>query len=61
VILIPGKDLERFSIASALIRPSATGRKSRGEIGQPFLKPLYDLKKGDVEPFMSIEKETVVM
>lgn len=59
--LIPRKDPVCFSAESALLRPSTTRRKSRGESGQPCLIPLSDLKKGEAEPFMSIEKETVVM
>jgi hypothetical protein len=60
-ILIPEKDPVRFSSESALLSPSATRRKSSGESGQPCLKPLSERKKGEVDPFISTEKETVVI
>jgi hypothetical protein len=56
-----GKDHVCFSATSSLLRPSTSRRKSRGESGKPFIKPLSDLKKGEAEPFMSTEKETVLM
>jgi len=60
-ILMPGKEPERFFAARALLRPSTTRRKSSGERGHPCLKPLSGLKKVVAEPFMSTEKDTIVM
>ena len=61
MILIMGKDPVCFSSASALLRPSATRRNNIGESGKPCLKTLSDLKKGEAEPFMITERETIVM
>ena len=55
---MPLKYLEFFSKISALLRPSATRRKSRGERGQPCLSPLSEVKKGEATPFISIAKVT---
>ena len=58
---MPGKDLDRFYAAKALLNPSTTRRNKRGESGQPCLKPLSDLKKFVADPFMRTEKVTVVI
>jgi hypothetical protein len=52
--------VDRRSISS-INRPSTTSRKIRRESVHPFINPLSNIKKGDVDPFMSIENETVVM
>jgi len=60
-ILIPGKEPDHFSAVRDLLRPLATRRKSSGEREHPCLKPILGLKNFVVEPFISTEKDTVVM
>jgi hypothetical protein len=60
-ILIPGKEPNHISATRAMLSPLEMRRKSSGESGHPFLKPLSSQKKDVAKPFMSIENETVVM
>ena len=50
-----------FASRIALLNPSTTSRKSRGDSGQPCLRPLSSWKKGEASPFMRTAKEAVVM
>jgi hypothetical protein len=43
------------------LRTSATKRKSKGESGHPYLKPLSTLENGEVDPLISMEKEVELM
>ena len=45
---------------SALLKPSATTRKSKGARGHPCLRPLPDLKKLEATPLIRTKKETEV-
>ena len=54
-ILIPSKMPLLFASRRALLRPSATSKKSRGERGHPHLKPLSEWKKWDAAPLMDIK------
>ena len=58
-ILNPLKRPLVFASRRALLRPSATSKKSRGERGHPCLKPLSEWKKWDVAPLMRTAKEAV--
>jgi hypothetical protein len=42
----------------ALLKPSMTRRKRRGERGHPCLSPLSEEKKGEVAPLIRTAKET---
>jgi hypothetical protein len=59
-ILIPGKEPNLFAFEIALLSPSATRRKSRGDNGHPCLKPLSEGKKEQAEPLIRTTKEVVV-
>ena len=61
VILIPSNSPLLFTSRIALLKPSATSKKSRGDRGQPCLNPRSTWKKGEVAPLMRTAKETVVM
>ena len=61
VILIPSNSPLLFASRIALLKPSATRRKSRGERGQPYLNPRSAWKKVDVAPLMRTAKEVVEM
>ena len=60
-ILIPLNSPLLFASRMALLKPSATSKKSKGERGQPYLNPLSAWKKGDATPLMRTAKETVVI
>ena len=59
--MIPNKDHVLFASEIALLSPSAARIKSRGESGQPYLKPLSKRKKGEVDPFISTDKDIIVI
>jgi hypothetical protein len=40
-----------------MLKPFTTRRKRRGDNGNPYLSPLSGLNKGDVAPFIRIEKK----
>ena len=61
VILRPSNKPLLFASRIALLNPSATNRKSRGDSGHPCLRPLSAWKKGEAAPFISTSKEAVVM
>ena len=61
VILRPSNNPLLFASRIALLNPSATSRKSRGDSGKPCLRPLSSWKKGEAAPFMRTAKEAVVM
>ena len=50
-----------FASRIALLKPSATSKKSRRERGQPCLDPHSAWKKGDAAPLMRTAKEVVVI
>jgi hypothetical protein len=59
-ILIPGKEPNLFSSEIALLIPSTTKRKSRDDNGHPCIKPIFEVKKEEVEPLISTTNEVVV-
>ena len=59
--LRPSNNPLLFASRMALLKPSATSKKSRGDRGQPCLNPCSTWKKGEVAPFMSTAKEVIVM
>ena len=61
VILIPSNSPLLFASRIALLKPSATSKKSRGDRGQPCLNPLSAWKNGEAAPLMRTTKEAVVM
>ena len=61
VILRPSNNPLLFASRIALLNPSATSRKSRGDSGQPCLIPLSAWKKGEAAPFMRTAKEAAAM
>ena len=61
VILIPSNSPLLFASRIALLKPSATSKKSRGERGHPCLNPCSAWKKGDAAPLMRTAKEAVVI
>ena len=61
VILIPSNNPLLFASRIALLKPSTTSKKSRGERGQPYLNPRSAWKKGDAAPLMRAAKEAVVI
>ena len=61
VILILENSPLLFASIGALLRPLANRRKSIGERGNPCWSPLFEVKKGEVEPLMRTTKEVVVM
>ena len=61
VILRPSNSPLLFASRMALLNPSATSRKSRGDSGQPCLRPLPGWKNGEAAPFMRTAKEAVVI
>ena len=61
VILRPSNKPLLFASRIALLNPSATSMKSRGDSGQPCLRPLSAWKNGDAAPFIRAAKEAVVM
>ena len=48
-----------FSSPIALLRPSATSRKSKGDRGNPCLSPYYANKKEKVVPLMRVANHIV--
>jgi hypothetical protein len=58
---IPEKLMLFLVSDKALLRPSTTNKNRRGERGHPYQSPFFAGKKGEVAPFMSTTKETVVM
>jgi len=61
VICIPWNSPLLAAFKSALLKPSATNKKSKGERGQPWRKPFSEMKKGEANPFIRIAKETEEM
>ena len=59
-ILIPGKEPNIFASEIALLSPSTTKRKSRDDNGHPCIKPIFEVKKEEVEPLISTTNEVVV-
>ena len=57
VILRPSNSPLLFASRMALLNPSATSRKSRGDSGEPCLRPLSAWKIGEANPFMRTAKE----
>jgi hypothetical protein len=57
-VFIPWKSPEVMAELKALLKPSATRRKSRGERGHPCLRPLSEEKKGEVAPLIKTAKVT---
>ena len=60
-ILIPSNNSLLFASRIALLKPSATSKKSRGDRGQPCLNPRSAWKKGEAAPLMRTAKEAVVI
>ena len=60
-ILSPSNNPLPFASRIALLNPSATRRKSKGDSGQPYLRPLSAWKKGEADPFIRTAKEAIVM
>ena len=60
-ILIPSKRPLLFASRRALLNPSATNKKSKGERGHPWQRPLSKWKKWDAAPLMRTAKEAVEM
>ena len=58
---IPSKRPLIFASSNALVSPSATSRKMRGERGHPWRNSLSEWKKWELAPFMRIAKEAVEM
>ena len=58
-ILIPDKEPHIFSSIIALLSPYATSRNKRGEIGQPCLRPLSEVNKGEEDPLIRTAKYAV--
>ena len=58
-ILIPSKRPLLLASRRALLRPSTTSKKSRGERGHPYLKPRSEWKKWDAAPLMRTAKEAI--
>ena len=58
-ILIPSNNPLLLASRMALLRPSATSKKSRGERGHPYLNPHSEWKKWDVSPLMRTAKEAI--
>ena len=61
VILRPLNKPLLFASRIALLNPSTTNRKSRGDSGNPCLRPILAWKKGESSPFIRTKKEVVVM
>jgi len=55
---MPWKSLKFMADIKALLRPSATRRKSKGERGKLCLSPLLEVKKGEVAPLILTTKVT---
>jgi hypothetical protein len=55
---MPWKSPELMAEIKALLNPSATRRKSRGERGHPCLSPLPEEKKGEAAPLIRTTKVT---
>ena len=60
-ICIPWKTPDLTAFIIALLSPSITIIKSRGERGNPWRSPFSEVKKGEATPFMSTMKETEQM
>ena len=61
VILIPSNNPLLFASRIALLKPSTTSKKSRGDRGKPCLNPCSAWKKGEAAPLMRNTKEAVVI
>ena len=59
--LSPSNNPLPFASRIALLNPSTTSRKSRGDTGHPCLRPLSAWKKGEATPFMRTAKDAVMM
>ena len=60
-IISPSNSPLPFASRIALLSPSITSRKSKGDSGKPCLRPLSVWKKGEAAPFMGTAKEALVM
>ena len=61
VIMIHSNNPLLFASRIALLKPSTTSKKSRGDRGQPCLNPRSAWKKGEAAPLMRTAKEVVAM
>jgi hypothetical protein len=61
VSCIPRKSPYLTKIAIALLSPSTTNKKSRGERVHPWCSPFSEVKKVEATPFMMTVKETKEM
>ena len=61
IIPSPSNNPLLFASRIALLKPSTTSKKSRGDRGQPCLNPYSAWKKGEAAPLMRTAKEAIVM